>query len=106
MTWKSTNPKGPVPRMQGMRDMLRSTLARSLRALPEVDRLASAWPVACGRVMADYGEIVSYEEGKLSIQVSDGAWLRQMLSMRGQLQHELARIAGVPVTEIHFELKR
>ncbi len=64
---KSGTGKGPVPRMQGMRDVLRSTLARSLRALPEADRLASAWPVACGRVMADYGEIVSYEEGKLTI---------------------------------------
>jgi predicted nucleic acid-binding Zn ribbon protein len=106
MTLKPWSGRRPVPRMQGMRDVLRGSLARSLRALPEVDRLASAWPVACGRVMADHGEIVSYEQGKLCIQVSDGAWLRQMLSMRGQLQHEVARIAGVPVTEIHFELKR
>jgi predicted nucleic acid-binding Zn ribbon protein len=106
MSLKPSQRPPPVPRMQGMRDVLRGTLARSLQALPEADRLASAWPVACGRVMADHGEIVNFEQGKLSIQVSDGAWLRQMLSMRGQLQHELARIAGVPVTEIHFELKR
>jgi predicted nucleic acid-binding Zn ribbon protein len=106
MTFKPTNGRRLVPRIQGMRDVLRGTLARSLRALSEADRLASAWPVACGRVMAEHGELVSFEQGTLCIQVSDGAWLRQMLSMRGQLQHELARIAGVPITGIHFELKR
>jgi hypothetical protein len=95
-----------VPRMQGMRDVLRGSLSRSLRALPEADRLASAWPVACGRVMAEHGEIISFEQGHLRMQVSDGAWLQQMLSMRHQLQHELERIAGVPITGIHFELKR
>jgi hypothetical protein len=92
--------------MQGMRDVLRGSLSRSLRALPEVDRLASAWPVACGRIMAEHGEIVSFEQGHLRMEVSDGAWLRQMLSMRHQLQQELERIAGVPITGIHFELKR
>lgn len=106
MTFKPLQRRPPVPRMQGMRDMLRSTLARSLRTLTDADRLASAWPVACGRVMAEHGELVSFEEGQLRIEVSDAAWLRQMLSMRGQLQHELARIAGVAVTGIHFELKR
>src|ERR1700731_3470429 len=101
MTLKPFNARQPGPRIQGMRDVLRGTLARSLRALSEADRLASAWPVACGRVMAEHGELVSFEQGTLCIQVSDGAWLRQMLSMRGQLQHELARIAGVPITGIH-----
>ncbi|HWZ52643.1 MAG TPA: DciA family protein [Granulicella sp.] len=106
MTLKSPSVKQPAPRMQGMRDVLRGSLSRSLRALPEADRLASAWPVACGRVMAEHGEIVSFEQGNLRIAVSDGAWLGQMLSMRHQLQHELGRIAGVPITGIHFELKR
>jgi hypothetical protein len=29
--------------------------------------------------------------------------LRQLMSMRGQLAGEMARIAGVKVSEIHFE---
>jgi predicted nucleic acid-binding Zn ribbon protein len=106
MTLKLSNGRQLGPRIQGMRDVLRGSLARSLAALSEADRLASAWPVACGRVMAEHGELISFEQGNLRIQVSDGAWLRQMLSMRNQLQHELARIAGVPITGIHFELKR
>ena len=92
--------------MQGMRDLLRGTLGRSLSALSDVDRLASAWPVVCGRAMAEHGEIVGFAEGVVEIKVSGEAWMRQMLSLRGQLEHELARVASVPVTGIHFEKKR
>jgi len=49
---------------------------------------------------------VGYVEGVVRVEVADFAWLRQLVSMRGQLAHEMARIAGVKVTEIHFESKR
>jgi hypothetical protein len=42
--------------MERMRDVLRGSLGRSLRALPEEDRLAAAWPVACGSALAGHGE--------------------------------------------------
>lgn len=89
-----------------MRSLLRGTLGRSLQALPESDRLAAAWTVACGRAMAEHGEIVAYFEGTVTVAVADPAWLSQMLSMRSILQNELARIAKVKVTAIHFETKR
>ena len=38
--------------MQRMRELLRGSLARSLRELSEQDRLAAAWPVACGPSLA------------------------------------------------------
>ena len=37
---------------------------------------------------------------------SDKAWMQQMESMSGVLERELAKIAGVEVSEIHFEVKR
>ncbi|QHN02124.1 DUF721 domain-containing protein [Granulicella sp. WH15] len=92
--------------MEGMRDMLRRSLGRSLAPLPALDRLAAAWPVACGKTMADRGEIASFEEGVVHVEVQDSTWLAQMLSMRSILQHDLARIAAVKVTGIHFELKK
>lgn len=92
--------------MEGMRAMLRGSLGRSLSALDAVDRLAAAWPVACGRAMAEHGEIVAFFEGTVTVAVSDEAWLRQMMSMRGQLQNEMGRVAGVKVTGIHFERKK
>lgn len=92
--------------MERMRDVLRGSLARSLSAMRDEDKLAAAWPVACGRAMAEHGEVVALQDGVLRIAVTDAAWLGQMRAMREVLQREMARIAGVGLTEIHFELKR
>jgi len=92
--------------MENMRSILRGTLGRSLQALSDEDRLAAAWPVACGRAMAEHGEIAGFFEGTVTVAVSDPAWLAQMMSMRSILQHELARVAKVKVTAIHFEMKK
>lgn len=74
--------------------------------MPPEDRLAAAWPVACGRAMADRGTVVGYVDGEVWVEVQDGAWLRQMMSMQGQLAGQMARIAGVKVSKIHFKVKR
>jgi hypothetical protein len=92
--------------MEGIRDLLKRSLGRSLSSLRDEDRLAAAWPVACGKTMAERGTLVGYDDGILRVQVEDRAWLQQLVSMRGQLAGEMARIAGVRVSEIHFEMKR
>jgi hypothetical protein len=92
--------------MENMRDMLRHTLRQSLRAMTPADRLAAAWPIACGRALAERGEIVAFADGALTVQVADSTWLQQFNATRSILQHDLQKIAGVPITAIHFELKR
>ncbi len=89
-----------------MRDLLKGSLGRSLGGLQDEDRLAAAWPVACGKAMAGRGTVVGYADGVVRVQVDDAAWLRQLMSMRGQLAREMERIAGVRVSEIHFEETR
>jgi len=69
------------------------------------DRLAAAWPVACGKALAERGSVVGFAAGVVHIEVADGAWLRQLMSMQTQLAGEVARIAGVKVAGIHFEVK-
>jgi hypothetical protein len=56
--------------------------------------------------MAERGVVAGYVDGVVTIEVADGAWLRQMMSMQGQLAGQLARIAGVKVSRIHFTVKR
>ena len=92
--------------MEAMRDVLRGNLARSLRGIGDADRLAAAWTVACGRAMADHGAVVGYDAGVVRVEVADALWLRQMISLRGTLEREVARIAGLPVSRIEFELKQ
>ncbi len=91
--------------LEGMRDLLKGSLARSLDALSDQDRLAAAWPVACGKAMAERGIVVGYADGIVRVQVEDDAWLQQLTSMHRQLAGEMARIAEVTVSEIHFERK-
>jgi hypothetical protein len=89
--------------LEGMRELLKGSLERSLGGLRDEDRLAAAWPVACGKALAQRGTVVGYLDGVVRVQVEDGVWLRQLMSMRGQLAGEMTRIAGVKVSEIHFE---
>jgi hypothetical protein len=92
--------------MEAMRDVLRGTLAKSLRGIHDEDRLAAAWTVACGCAMADRGRVVGYDAGVVRIEVADQVWLRQMIALRSVLEREMARIAGLPVRAIQFELQK
>jgi Dna[CI] antecedent, DciA len=92
--------------MEAMRDVLRGSLGRSLRGIRDEDRLAAAWTVACGKVMADRGTVVGYEAGVVRVEVADAVWLRQMNSLRGVLERDMARIAGLRVERIEFQLAR
>ena len=74
--------------------------------MEEPDRLAAAWTVACGRAMAEHGTVVGFDDGVVRVEVSDAVWMRQMMSLRGVLEREMAKIAGVAVSGIHFELKK
>ena len=91
--------------MEGIRDLLKGTLGRSLSGLQAEDRLAAAWSVACGKVLAERGAVIGFEEGMIHVEVADGGWLRQMMSMQVQLTGEMGRISGVQVRGIHFEVK-
>jgi hypothetical protein len=92
--------------MEAMREVLRGTLGRSLRGISDEDRLAAAWTVACGVAMAERGRVIGYEAGVVRIEVADPTWLRQMISLRGVLEREMARIAGLKVSGIRFELQK
>jgi|GEM_PF-1017540 len=90
--------------MQGMRDLLRGSLGRSLRELPDEDRLAAAWPVACGSALAGHGEVRHLDpEGVLHVRVVGAEWMKQFLQVRSALANDLGRIAGVRLNGIHFE---
>lgn len=92
--------------MQAMREVLRSSLRRTLEGVREEDRIAAAWSVACGPAMAGRGEIVDFRDGVVRVAVTDAVWLRQMSALRVTLQQELTRISGVKVDGLELVLKR
>jgi hypothetical protein len=87
-----------------MRDMLRGTLGRSLRALSDEDRLAAAWAVACGPALAERAEVLGLDEERvLHVRVLQPGWRDQFAQMRMMLVEDLRKIAGVRLQTIHFE---
>ena len=92
--------------MDSARDVLKNSLGRALIRLAPADRLAAAWVVACGSAIADRGEVVGYRDGIVEVAINGRPWLEQFRAMSAELERELARIAGVPVTGIHFYEKR
>jgi hypothetical protein len=92
--------------MQNMRDFLRSNLGRSLRDLTPLDRLTAAWPVAAGPALAARAQIIHLsEDSVVHLAVASQEWMQPFMQNRSILQHDLARIAAVPLTGIHFQLK-
>ena len=88
-----------------MRALLRGSLGRSLKTLTPEDKLAAAWTVACGKVLAGRGRITGFEDGVLQVEVAEPTWMRQWLGMRSQLAAEVSGIAGIPVRAINFEMQ-
>lgn len=88
--------------MERMRDVLRSELAVSLGSSSDEDRVAAAWPVACGAAIAGHTRVEGLDAGVLRIAVDGGAWLAQMESIRPRLLAEVGRIAGVALADILF----
>ena len=90
--------------MQLMRDVLRSSLAKSLSGLSPLDRVASAWPVAAGHGIAERSSVTDLDEGVAVVTVADAVWQAQLRTTADQLRRELARVSGVPLTDILFLL--
>ena len=88
--------------MQQLRDLLRNSVGRSLSALTPLDRLSTTWPVAAGHSIAERSAIVRLEGTVAIAEVPDPAWLSQLRQMTPQLRGELARISGIPLTDILF----
>lgn len=86
---------------------MRGSLARSLRTLSEEDRLAAALPVVCGTALAAHCQVERLDpERTLHLCVKGREWLGPLLGMRDRLQGDLARIAGVRLDGLHFEMER
>ena len=90
--------------MEAMRDLLRTTLGKSLASLTPLDRLATAWPIAAGHGIAERSAVTSLHDGAVTVTVADAGWQAQLRTIGAQLQGDLQRISRVPLTAILFVL--
>ncbi|MFC6645648.1 DciA family protein [Granulicella cerasi] len=93
--------------MQRMRDVLKSSLGRSLSELGDEDRLAAAWQVVCGAALAAHGSVSHLDaEHVVHVTVDSEEWFSVFMDRRSSIVSELARVAKVRLDGIHFAKAR
>jgi hypothetical protein len=77
-------------------------MADLLRAQPAEEAAVLAWPLVCGREVAARTRAVAFAEGKLTVEVADPAWRRQLASFDSRYLAGFADLLGPMVREIRF----
>lgn len=89
--------------MEPVRSGLRNIMSDILRTRPAEEAVVLAWPLVCGREVAERTTIVNFADGKLTVNVSDQAWRAQLASFEQRYISEFGALLGPLVTEINFK---
>jgi len=87
-------------RMQPASSSLEKIVADSLRKAPDAPLLA--WPLACGRRVAERTKAVAWNEGVLVVEVPDAAWLHELRALAPRYVATVNRYVSDSVKRIEF----
>ena len=88
------------PLGSGLEKIIAGSLQKTGRQ--EVPRLA--WPLACGRGVADRTRVLGYTDGTLTVQVADRVWRNELQHLAPNYVAVLNRYCGNTVKRIEFVL--
>jgi len=91
--------------MEAVRTGLRQIMGDLLRAHPADEAVLLAWPLVCGKEVAERSQAVAFSEGKLAVEVPDPAWRNQLQSFAPRYLSEYEGLLGPVVRSIEFKLK-
>ena len=92
--------------MEHVRTGLRNIMADLLRSRPAEEAVALAWPIVCGKEVAERARAVSFREGVLIVEVSDAAWREQLGSFGPRYVNGFKELLGPVVKEVRFKVSR
>jgi hypothetical protein len=94
--------------MRHLRNDLEKIVLDALKRVPELKAEAPvlAWPLVCGRMVANKTAAVSFGEGKLTVQVPDAEWKAQLGRFVPQYLAALKRTGGEDVKHIEFVIHK
>lgn len=94
--------------MRHVRNDLEKIVLDALKRAPELKAEAPvlAWPLVCGRMVADKATAISFGHGKLTVRVPDPAWKAQLGRFVPQYLAALRRSSGEEVKQIEFVVIR
>ena len=88
--------------MEPVRTGLRNIMADLLRSRPPEEAVVLAWPIVCGREVAERTRAASFSEGVLTVEVSDAAWREQLGSFAPRYVSGFNELLGSVVKEVRF----
>ena len=88
--------------MEPARTGLRNIMRDLLRARPEPEAVTLAWPLVCGKDVAQRTQAVDFVDGCLTVEVSDAAWANQLIRFSSRYVSGYEAILGPLVKQIKF----
>jgi Dna[CI] antecedent, DciA len=85
--------------MQGMASLI-------LRGTEPDEAVPLAWPLVCGRRVADRTRALAFHQGELSVQVPDASWREELTGYLPHYLHQLKTLTGVAVARVRFVLQK
>jgi len=78
---------------------------KSKSALRPDEIVASAWPAAVGKRLAQRTRVALVHDGTITVEVEDELWRRNLAGLKGQILANMAKIIGLELArEIRFTL--
>jgi hypothetical protein len=92
--------------MEPIRTGLRRVMSDFLKTQPQEEAAVLAWPVVCGPEVASRTKAISFSEGRLTIEVPDANWRKQLIAFIPSYIAGLDELLPKTVKELRFEVKR
>lgn len=70
-------------------------------AAPE-EAVPLAWPLVCGKSVAERTRAVEFHEGELVVEVPDKSWRNELAGYLPHYLHQLKSATGISVEKIRF----
>lgn len=92
--------------MEPVRTGLRQIMSDLLRARPAEEAVLLAWPLVCGREVAERSQAVAFNDGNLIVEVPDAVWRRQLQSFAARYVSGYEGLLGPLVRNVQFKLQQ
>ena len=89
--------------MEPVRTGLRNIMSDLLRTRPAEEAAILAWPLVCGKDVAERTKAVSFEAGSLLVEVADATWAAQLKSFGSKYVSGFEALLGPVVKEVKFK---
>jgi hypothetical protein len=92
--------------MDSVRSGLRNILADLIRGTAADEAVMLAWPLVCGKEVANRTDPVGFSKGVLTVDVPDATWRGQLSSFSRKYVSGFNELLGPVVTDVKFKVKQ